>query len=89
MTPELDALWWLGPDIRTAARIARDLWPGVMSEDQYAVAVTEHLLDHELILDIEEMRPGGDRVWWLLAIARSIARTELLSHEDLKAGIHE
>lgn len=85
MTPELDAVYWLGPDIRMAADWIGRIYPGVMHPDQLAAAITEWLLDHNLVLEMESLNPSRDRAWWLATIGQQIVSAELreaLNHRE-------
>jgi hypothetical protein len=81
VTPDLDAITEAGPEIRTVARLLHEHWPSVMSEDQYAGALTEWLLDHQLAPELAALDPGV-RVWYLYTQGLIIVRSEFTEQEQ-------
>jgi hypothetical protein len=85
LTTGVDALWWLGPAVRSAAEKVASNWPGVLTDDELTARLSLFLLEEELAVEIEELPDEGRRKR-LEQIARLLVSKEVADFEHFSGN---
>lgn len=83
---EMDALTDISPAIQAAASTVSFYHPEYCSASLLVADLTLYVLDHGLTQDVQEIKPFGERVWWLMAFALRIVETGVAEYEQHQEG---
>lgn len=86
MTAELDSVWWLGPEIRSAAETLALDWPEVTTADELTADLTLYILDHGQAEEIEYM-PVDRRANRVKILARDLVHKVVAEHEFYSGNV--
>lgn len=86
MTREVDAVWWLGPSIRSAAEDAVLNYPGVTDADTLTAELTLGILDNDQAEEIEAL-PDHLRRRRLASTAKNLILTEIADFEHRTGNV--
>lgn len=84
---EMDALTDISPAIQAAASTVAFYHPEYCPADLLVADLTLYVLDHGVVQDIQEIKPFGERVWWLMAFALRIVKTGVAEYRQHQEGV--
>lgn len=86
MTIEADSLWWIGPEVRSAAELVASDWPSVTTADELTADLSLWILDFEQAEEIELM-PEDRRERRLRGLARDLVHKIVAEHEYYSGNV--
>jgi hypothetical protein len=86
MTIECDSLWWIGPEIRSAAEATASDWPSVTTADELTADMSLWILDFEQAEEIE-LLPEDRRSRRLKTLAKDLVAKIVAEHEYYSGNV--
>lgn len=86
MTIEMDSLWWIGPEIRSAAEDVALDWPSVTTADELTADMSLWILDFEQAEEIE-LLPEDRRSRRLKTLAKDLVAKIVAEHEYYSGNV--